>query len=287
MSELKQGELHFKTSNKMEIVTTRGENLRIVPDIPEVLIKLNGAESEIVNLATVTPYNLKVKEADPLTLAMKVSSTVNARLGYNARKDEEEDAFLMIIEADIKKFPDLTENEIMKALDMGIDGHFVSEKDKDKDVFFNSAKFVRWIHAYIAKFRSQAMSKYLQLQHQIIAPEPIPADDDLKRLAIENANIYADKRTIDKHHRVHGASGLYINLERFGIYEMPLEEKIELKEAMVKLYPQMSAENIKAECQSEAYNRFIQELVDWQLIVTPEGKVVELLPDTSQQSENL
>jgi hypothetical protein len=257
----------------MEIVSTRKDNQLMVWDVPLIPIQLTRSESEIVALAIASELSPKVQDADLLTLSEKISNIVGIRLNLRPRSIADEEVFLQTLEADINKFPQLTTGEILRALTMGLDGDF---DPADKDIFFTSSKFVRWIRAYVEQTKKPVMSRYAQFVHQLKEPIVVLSDEEKIKSACDVANMYARARRKDPENRAVGAAVLWQNLEALGIHTMPTEDKTLLKEHLQKVYPQASNAEIVILCQNAAYNKFIQDLVDFDMMLSDEGKTIEI-----------
>jgi hypothetical protein len=257
----------------MEIVSKRSDFITIADDVAIVTEKLTVSEREIFALSLPTEDNLKIKDTDLLTLAETISNTVNIRLGLKPREKPDEIIFLNTIERDCSKFPGLTSGEILKALEMGLDGVF----NPDKDIFFNSSVFVKWIRAYIEDTKKPVISKHSQLVHQNKGPEHVPTDAERKKLIADVANMYASQRRKNPEHRVTGASPLYIALVENKIYEMPVEERFQVFKDTTALNPNRTKEEIIALCQNTAYNRFIGELVDFEMMLNDECETIDYI----------
>lgn len=257
----------------MEIISTRSDNQLLVPDVPTLPIQLTRPERDIVALTLPTEQNPKVCNADLLTLAEKISNIVNIRLGLRERSDGDEEVFLQTLEVDINKFPQLTIGEIEKALTMGLDGDF---DPQDKDIFFSSSKFVRWIRAYIEQTKKPVMSRHAQFVHQIKEPVVELSDEERVKLACDVVNMYARARRKDPEHRVVGGAVLWQNIEALGIHTMPVPDKAALKEEFQKIYPLASNADIVILCQNAAYNKFISDLVEFDMMLNEEGQTVAI-----------
>jgi len=259
----------------MEIVVQkRSDYITLADDIAFVSEKLTKSENEILALSIPTEGNLKVKHSDLITLAETISNTVNVRLGWKKREDPDEIIFLSMIEKDCNKFPELTTGEILTALEMGLDGRF--NPNPEKDIFFTSSIFVKWIWAFIDRFKKPVMAKHSQLIHQLQAPSIEPTKEERIKMAADVANRYADDRTKDPHHRVHGAGELFKTLELLEIHTLSLEEREALAADVRKIYPKASREELRALCQNEAYNRLIGELVEFEMMINHKGEFVDL-----------
>lgn len=255
----------------MQITSKRPSSLSIPADRRIVQGNLTESEKITVKLSIPNEGSLKLREADLLSLALKISSIVKLRLGYKAKDVREEEVFVQILEADCNKFPNLTEGEVLKALEMGIDGYF----NPDKDIFFTSSLFVKWLRAYQA-LRIPALEKYGQLLHQSKDPEVIVNREDRIKTAAKIANVYAATRRTNPEHRVDGGGALFENLQELGLFTIPDKEKQDIFSNVKKANPKDTAEKIKAKCQNIAYDRFIGMLVELECMVSESGEIIKL-----------
>ncbi|WP_159467991.1 hypothetical protein [Dyadobacter sp. 3J3] len=256
----------------MEITSTRSQSITFKIQNDFLMEKLSVFENQIVELSTVSDRNQKLKDCDLLSLAEKISNIATIRLGLKSRGDKEELVFIQTIEADCAKFPFATQNEILKALEMGIDGHF----DEGKDIFFSSSKFVRWIRLYFDSIRKPVMVKFAQQADN--APLSAPEITTAERISTASkvANGYADARRKDPAHRVDLGDVLFRNLESLGVYELAPKVKETIYLNVKKKNKDAPEESVKGICQNTAYNDFIGMLVELEFMLTESGELVNL-----------
>jgi len=204
----------------MEIVSKRSDYITLVDEVSPVSVKLTVSENEIYSLSVPSEWNLKVKDADLLTLAETISNTVNIRLGLKTREEADEVIFLNTIERDCSKFPGLTSGEILKALEMGLDGVF----NPDKDIFFNSSVFVRWIRTYIEETKKPVIAKHAQLVHQIKEPSAEPTLRESLESKFKILEMAIDKTLSGAIYQDYG-NVLYDFLEKFGYLVLTTDQK--------------------------------------------------------------
>lgn len=120
------------------------------------------AERKILELARSGPQVGAITYDDRIDLATKILVEVGTRLMQNTKKDEYKQ-MITYLERDIRKFPDLTREEIMEALDMGIDGRFT---EKGQPIIFTLSRFVQWMEAWVELHKAPAMAKISQTMHQ-------------------------------------------------------------------------------------------------------------------------
>lgn len=255
----------------MQIVSTRNGQSSEVGLSPFSEEKFTDEELSAVELATPTDINPKVRDTDTVGLAEMISTTVNARMGWNERSEKDELAFLMMIKRDLQKFKNLTQNEILHILNLGLDGEF-----NEGRVFFNSSEFVRWIKTYMSTSRQRALTKKGQLDHQVKSQPIVATHEERLKNASEIANGYAERKLADPEFEVFACSGLYQNLEYLGIHSMTEAQKMEVFQQIVKQNPRDSDEEIRVKCQVKAYNAFISLLVETEMRVNESGQIVNL-----------
>lgn len=255
--------------------------MEIVSANPRTLFKpeniqtesLTPSEVAIVQASISGPNNPRIREHDDLlTLATKISNTVQIRMGLRPKMGPELEVVLQALEADLMKFPNMTEAEILKALNMGIDGEF----NPDGDIFFSSSQFVQWIRAYIDKTKKPVIAKHAQLLHQVKEPKKVLTHEEQVKSAADCANMYAAARRENPEHRAVSAGPLYENIERLGIYKISSTEKWEIVKEIAQYNPGADDDALRDMARSASYNRFIRDLVDFGQMVSDDGRIVDL-----------
>jgi hypothetical protein len=251
----------------MQIVSTRSASGIEINSHVDVSQKLSLKEQDTVLLSKTSGINSRVRDSIQLDLALKIYGIVKIRLGYKAKDFVEEKAIVQVLEADLNKFPNLTEGEVLKALEMGIDGHF----NPDKDIFFTSSLFVKWLRAYQV-YKEPIMAKHAKLADKAELPAPEISRDERIATAAEIANGYAKIRRERPEYRVDGGGQLYANLEDLGIHAASLAEKQEIYTRLSKFNSGATDEDIRTLCQNDAYNKFIGMLVELEFKVGLKGE---------------
>ena len=255
----------------MEIVSANPRSI-IKPDNIQSE-KLTPSELAIVESSLQSVTNPRIRDhRHLLALAAKINNTVTIRMGLKPKVANELEVTLQVLEADLVKFPNLTESEVLKALNLGIDGVY----NPEGNIFFSSSQFVKWIRSYIDETKKPVMAKHSQLLHQVKEPEKVLTREEQLKSAAECANMYAQTRRENEDHRVQSAAPLYDNIERLGIYKLPSTDKWSIVKEIAKYNPNASDEELKEMAKSAAYNRFIRDLVDFDQKVSDTGEIVDL-----------
>lgn len=142
--------------------------------IPEYVSKrLQSSEVQIVAASIVVEDNPRVSQMSSedfdqfITL---ITHKTALRLGTKAKEEDDQEALNMELNRDLLKFHYLTQKEILRALENGLDGMYTP---KGQPVIFSPSAFVQWIRAYIEETKRPVMKKISELQKQVPAlPEP-------------------------------------------------------------------------------------------------------------------
>jgi hypothetical protein len=256
----------------MEIISSRPRSL-----IRQEKIQTEGltiSEQAIIAISVQSASNPRIRDhQDLLAIAEIINNTVNIRMELKPKKYQELEVLLQSLEADLMKFPNLTESEILKALNLGIDGTY----NPTGDFFFSSSQFVKWIRAYVESTKKPVIAKHAQLLHQVKDPETVLSREEHIKIAAECANMYSATRRGNPDFRVIAAAPLYENIEQLGIYALDIAEKWEIASKVVKLHPNANDDEIKILSKSVAYNRFIENLTDLNQMVSTTGQIIDLI----------
>lgn len=256
----------------MEIISANPRSLVRQERIP--IEGLTISEQAIIEISAPSASNPRIRDHhDLLAIAEIINNTVNIRMELKPKKYQELEVLLQSLEADLMKFPNLTENEILKALNLGIDGAY----NANGDFFFSSSQFVKWIHAYVESTKKPVIAKHAQLLHQVKDPETVLSKEEHIKIAAECANMYSASRRGNPDFRVIAAAPLYENIEQLGIYALDIAEKWEIASKIVKLHPNANDDEIKILSKTEAYNLFIENLTDLNQMVSNTGEIVSLI----------
>ena len=189
-------------------------------------INITNLQNKIIQAQASTKlvYMLPSEKTD---LATQIWAIAKMKLSLRSENQNEDMAQIVILTDDLELFGNLTKDEIMIGLKMGLNGEFLN---KDQQVFFNSSNFVQWIRKYIE--RKQVELAELAKLPKMETIKPVPSDQELKMMAINNANDHADlmvKMGKDFKWIAGGLYQLYDYLVKFGLYECPESDKNRIK----------------------------------------------------------
>jgi hypothetical protein len=191
------------------------------------------------------------------------------KLSLRSENQNEDMAQIVILTDDLELFGNLTKDEIMIGLKMGLNGEFLN---KDQQVFFNSSNFVQWIRKYIE--RKQVELAELAKLPKMETIKPVPSDQELKTMSINNANDHADLMVkMGKEFKWFsgGYYQLYDHLVEFGLYECPESDKNRIK---AKIYrSNLNEIELDALHKSAYYQEFIQSMVNMDVRFDQSGQL--------------
>ena len=187
--------------------------------------------------------------------------------GVNMPTDEEKYVLLNFIRLN---FGNQTPEEIRLAFEYAIAGKF--EIDAKCYENFSCEYFGRIMKAYIDFSRNEVKVKPKEIEEA----KPVPSDEELKRMAIENANFHL-KMVSDfelgksqfNWKSLGGLGSLFLDLKKFGIFKINEDEQ---KRIMEK-YKHLKGDEFIVTCRSEAYKYFIQMLFDFDSYIDNDGKI--------------
>lgn len=194
--------------------------------IPETVTdKLSRSENSVAVVSLPTDSNPRISEMAGQQIAGIISKiTIKAaiRLGSKARDREEQQILNMELNSDLMKFPMLTEREIMKALENGLDGLYKTRPDEL--VLFTPSNFVQWVRAYIEQTKKPVMKKVAQLIQQERDQEWIVPDSEKLKMSFEFFKTIF-KRVLDGEHYQDYGNVLYAFLEKIGFLILDSADK--------------------------------------------------------------
>lgn len=190
--------------------------------------------------------------------------------GANMPTDEEKFVLLNFIR---DNFGNQTPEEIRLAFEYAIAGKF--EIDAKCYENFSCEYFGRIVKAYIDFARNEVKVKPKELEEA----KPVPSDDELKKMAIDNANFhrqmlieYNNGNSLLDWKSLGGLSSLYSDLKKFGIFKINEDEQ---KRIMDK-YKHLKGDDFVMMCRREGYKFFIQTLVDFDCYIDNDGTIKQL-----------
>jgi hypothetical protein len=221
------------------------------------VINITNLQNKIVQAQASTKLMLMLP-SQKTELASQIWAIAKMKLSLRSENQNEDMAQIVILTDDLELFGNLTKDEIMIGLKMGLNGEFLN---KDHQVFFNSSNFVQWIRKYIE--RKQVELAELAKLPKMETTKPVPSDQELKIMAINNANDHADlmvKMGKDFKWIAGGLYQLYDYLVKFGLYECPESDKNRIKSK--NYVSSLSEIELDATYKSAYYKEFIQNMVN-------------------------
>ena len=249
----------------MEITTTGKTQLDRKKEPQIFLEKMNSSEIAIVQ-ATEGKRIGEMTENEKTILASKLVSIGNIRLGYKPKSDQETKTEIYLFVLDLNKFFGLTEQELLLALNSGLDGEFLKENET---VFFSSANFVHWVKKYIESKKMPAMAKHHnnKVVSERETPKPEPTNDELRKIAIDNANFYVERFKNDNFEFTSvGINYLYDNAVKSGIL-IQLDEDVRCEILLVNdQFPLLNETQIEIKVKENLYRNFIHYLIEKNIV---------------------
>ena len=231
-------------------------------------INISNLQNKIVQAQASTKLMLMLP-SERTEIASQIWAIAKMKLSLRSENQNEDMAQIMILTDDLELFGNLTKDEIMIGLKMGLNGEFLN---KDQQVFFNSSNFVQWIRKYIE--RKQLELAELAKLPKMETIKPVPSDQELKMMAINNANDHADlmvKMGKDFKWIAGGLYQLYDYLVKFGLYECPESDKNRIKSK--NYVPSLSEIELDATYKSAYYKEFIQSMVNMDVRFDQNGQL--------------
>jgi len=231
-------------------------------------INISNLQNKIVQAQASTKLMLMLP-SEKTDLATQIWAIAKMKLSLRSENQNEDMAQIVILTDDLELFGNLTKDEIMIGLKMGLNGEFLN---KDQQVFFNSSNFVQWIRKYIE--RKQVELAELAKLPKMETFKPVPSDQELKIMAINNANDHADlmvKMGKDFKWIAGGLYQLYDDLVKFGLYECPESDKNRIKSK--NYVSSLSEIELDATYKSAYYQEFIQSMVNMDVRFDQNGQL--------------
>jgi hypothetical protein len=231
-------------------------------------INISNLQNKIVQAQASTKLMLMLP-SEKTDLATQIWAIAKMKLSLRSENKNEDMAQIVILTDDLELFGNLTKDEIMIGLKMGLNGEFLN---KDQQVFFNSSNFVQWIRKYIE--RKQVELAELAKLPKMETIKPVPSDQELKMMAINNANDHADlmvKMGKDFKWIAGGLYQLYDYLVKFGLYECPESDKNRIKSK--NYVSSLSEIELDATYKSAYYKEFIQSMVNMDVRFDQNGQL--------------
>lgn len=231
-------------------------------------INISNLQNKIMQAQASTKLMLMLP-SERTEIASLIWAIAKMKLSLRSENQNEDMAQIMILTDDLELFGNLTKDEIMIGLKMGLNGEFLN---KDQQVFFNSSNFVQWIRKYIE--RKQVELAELAKLPKMETIKPVPSDQELKMMAINNANGHADLMVkMGKEFKwiAGGLYQLYDYLVKFGLYECPESDKNRIKSK--NYVSSLSEIELDAKYKSAYYQEFIQSMVNMDVRFDQNGQL--------------
>jgi hypothetical protein len=234
-------------------------------------INLPKVEQEIYN-ASKGELIKNLEDDSVLNLASKVMSLAKFKLGTKDVNASEEQAQILMLVDDIKEMQVLTQAEILNGLKKGLNGEYLNQGENV--VFFSSSNFVRWIKKY-QQDKNEVMRKITMAKKEEPV-KPVPSDSELKKMAINQINFYADKlkEAKDNDKKFNWIAGglheLYKMLIRFDIQTISKEEMLEIWRKTENIKDE---EERKNHCRMQSYILLANQLADFEARIDIDGKI--------------
>jgi hypothetical protein len=226
--------------------------------------------STVTILKAQSKIPVRARSQEDLKEVLRYCMVLVGLRGANMPTDEEKFVLLNFIR---DNFGNQTPEEIRLAFEYAIAGKF--EIDVKCYENFSCEYFGRIVKAYIDFARNEVKVKPKELEEA----KPVPSDDELKKMAIDNANFhrqmlieYNNGNSLLDWKSLGGLSSLYSDLKKFGIFKINEDEQ---KRIMDK-YKHLKGDDFVMMCRREGYKFFIQTLVDFDCYIDDDGTIKQL-----------
>jgi len=226
--------------------------------------------STVTILKAQSKIPVRARSQEDLKEVLRYCMVLVGLRGANMPTDEEKFVLLNFIR---DNFGNQTPEEIRLAFEYAIAGKF--EIDAKCYENFSCEYFGRIVKAYIDFARNEVKVKPKELEEA----KPVPSDDELKKMAIDNANFhrqmlieYNNGNSLLDWKSLGGLSSLYSDLKKFGIFKINEDEQ---KRIMDK-YKHLKGDDYVMMCRREGYKFFIQTLVDFDCYIDNDGTIKQL-----------
>lgn len=226
--------------------------------------------STVTILKAQSKIPVRARSQEDLKEVLRYCMVLVGLRGANMPTDEEKFVLLNFIR---DNFGNQTPEEIRLAFEYAIAGKF--EIDAKCYENFSCEYFGRIVKAYIEFARNEVKVKPKELEEA----KPVPSDDELKKMAIDNANFhrqmlieYNNGNSLLDWKSLGGLSSLYSDLKKFEIFKINEDEQ---KRIMDK-YKHLKGDDFVMMCRREGYKFFIQTLVDFDCYIDNDGTIKQL-----------
>jgi hypothetical protein len=248
----------------MEIQTTNRNSELAKPEwLP---LKSGNSEANLILQAQST-QSLRLRHEEDIKQVLRYSMLLVGLRGNNMPSEEEKFVLLNFIRSN---FGNQTPEEIKLAFEWAVAGKF--EIDVKCYENFSCEYFGRIMKAYIDMSRNE--TKTVRKEPEILSPPP--TDDQIKKMAIDTINFYADKIKESKEAKKEftwiagGLHELYKMLVKYQIQTITKEEMLELWRKYAGIE---DIEERKIQCQRHSYMILANQLADFEARIDQDGKI--------------
>lgn len=224
------------------------------------------AEANIIIQAQ-SHQTLRLRHDEDLKQVLRYAMVLVGLRSNNMPSDEEKFVLLNFIRTN---FGNLTPEEIRLAFELAMAGKFSIDAKCYEN--FSCEYFGRIMKSYIEYSRQE--TKSVKKEPEIISPPP--TDQQIRAMAIETINFYADKLKESKEAKKEftwiagGLHELYKMLIRFEIQTISKEEMLEIWKKSEKIKDE---EERKNHCRMQSYILLANQLADFEARIDQDGKI--------------
>ena len=229
-------------------------------------LRTGNAEANII-LQAQSGQSLRLRHEEDLKQVLRYAMVLVGLRGNNMPTDEEKFVLLNFIRSN---FGNQTPEEIRLAFDLAMAGKFSIDAKCYEN--FSCEYFGRIMKAYIEYSRQE--TKSVKKDPEIISPPP--TDQQIKAMAIETINFYADKIKEGRDNKKEftwiagGLHELYQILIKYEIQTISKEEMLEIWKKSEKIKDE---EERKNHCRMQSYILLANQLADFEARIDQDGKI--------------
>jgi hypothetical protein len=233
---------------------------------------IGNAEANII-LQAQSHQTLRLRHEEDIKQVLRYAMVLVGLRGQNMPSDEEKFVLLNFIRTN---FGNLTPEEIRLAFELAMAGKFSIDAKCYEN--FSCEYFGRIMKAYIEYSRQE--TKSVKKEPEVVSPPP--TDQQIRSMAIETINFYADKLKESKEAKKEftwiagGLHELYKMLIRFEIQTISKEEMLEIWKKSEKIKDDEERKNY---CRMQSYILLANQLADFEARIDEDGKIKPLEND--------
>lgn len=254
----------------MEIQTTNRSLAQVQPEWKPS--KIGSGNADLV-LQAQSYQSLRVRHEEDLKQVLRYAMVLVGLRGNNMPTDEEKFVLLNFIRSN---FGNQTPEEIRLAFDLAMAGKLNIDAKCYEN--FSCEYFGRIMKAYIDYARQETL---ILKKEPEVAKLP-PSDQELKKMAIDTINFYADKLKESKETKkpfnwiAGGLHELYKMLVKLEIQTITKEEMLEIWKKSDKIQDEEERKNY---CRMQSYVLLANQLADFEARIDQDGKIKPIEDD--------